>query len=500
MGTFASYNGNMEIPEEKREIFAEQMLKILNYGGMLQFERVNIYGKQIALIKPPEPDADGELEFHYNYFEDDGWESAHFNTNDVMLYTNKIGSDEFNWAIRAAYSLYEAYDEGVGRALQDMSAIDAGYCIGWINHILGTNFTIKNRFRLWEYFERENLSDEYTSDFTIGAIVQSVPVTQYKGLGGIEFADICYILEGTKDLEEEILVKGSYPEMILKARKALQEYYAHNDNKDEKQHRLWQLLVMTYKERNNVSNELSSVAELSLHLPARVFVYLTAELLESNFWELWAKLKDDVYLDEDVSGYASKDVIEKREEFIKALPKEVTTVDFFYNDGIFTFWGTPDSLKSKPNYYISNDERAYWWNEEEDFFSDEMEEWLNKIGKQHKELLTELSIYEIEEKDFLKETLDVLFEVNAYYKRVYAYRDMFYEFLMNFKDANYYAAIKLLKRLSDENKEDGKIIDVIRHSWSTESKNVIFNAGRRRMKRYLAVMANKKLRRKYFGF
>ena len=500
MGTFASYNGNMNIPEEKRKIFVEQMLKILNYGGMLQFDRVNIYGKQIALIKPPEPEAEGELEFHYNYFEDDSWESAHFDTKDAMLYTQKIGSDEFNWAIRAAYSLYEAYDEGVGRALQDISAIDAGYCIGWINHILGTDFTIKNRFRLWEYFEKENLSDGYTRDFSIVGIVQSVPSTQYKGLGGIEFADICFILEGTKDLDEEILVKGSYPETILKAKKALQEYYAPNDTKEERQQQLWNLLKMKCEERNNVNDELGSIAKLSLQLPARVFVYLTAELLDSNFWELWAKLRDNVYIDEDVSGYASKEIIEKREEYRTALPEEVSTVDYFYNDGIFTFWGTPESIKRKPNYYISNDERAYWWNEEEDFFSDGMEDWLNDLGEQHRELLSEMSSYEIEKEDFLKELVDVLFEVNDCYKRVYAYRDMFYEFLMNSKDINYYAAIKLLKRLSDENKDDGKIINVIRSSWSTESKNVIFNAGRRRMKRYLAVMANKKLRRKYFGF
>lgn len=500
MGTFASYNGNMDIPEEKRKIFTEQMLKILNYGGMLQFEKVNIYGKQIALIKPPEPDEDGNVEFHYNYFEDDAWESAQFNTKDATLYTGKIGSDEFNWAIRAAYSLYEAYDEGVGRALQDMTEVDAGYAIGWINHILGTDFTVKNRFRLWEYFEKENLLDGNTSNISIGTIVRSVPSTQYKGLGGIEFADICYILEGTKDLEEEILIKGSYPETILKAKRALQEYYDKNEHHEERQQQLWNLLTMTYEERSNVNNELGTIANLSLRLPARVFVYLTAELLGSNFWELWQKLRMDVYLDEDVSGYASNELIEKREKFREALPEEVPTVDYFYNDGIFTFWGTPDSLKGKPNYYISNDERAYWWNEEEDFFSDGMKEWLTDLGKQHKELLTEIPSSEIEKEGFLQEIVNVLFELNDHYKRVYAYRDMFYEFLMNSKDMNYYAAIKLLKRLSDENKENGKIINVIRGSWSIESKNVIFNAGRRRMKRYLAVLANKKLRKKYFGF
>ena len=40
MGTFARYTGKMDIPEEKRECFGRQMMKILNYGGMMQFEKV----------------------------------------------------------------------------------------------------------------------------------------------------------------------------------------------------------------------------------------------------------------------------------------------------------------------------------------------------------------------------------------------------------------------------------------------------------------------------
>ena len=35
MGTFARYTGKMDIPEEKRECFGRQMMKILNYGGMM---------------------------------------------------------------------------------------------------------------------------------------------------------------------------------------------------------------------------------------------------------------------------------------------------------------------------------------------------------------------------------------------------------------------------------------------------------------------------------
>lgn len=52
MGTFAGYTGKMDIPEEKRECFGKQMMKILNYGGMMQFEKVSLFGHEPASYKP----------------------------------------------------------------------------------------------------------------------------------------------------------------------------------------------------------------------------------------------------------------------------------------------------------------------------------------------------------------------------------------------------------------------------------------------------------------
>ena len=54
--------------------------------------------------------------------------------------------------------------------------------------------------------------------------------------------------------------------------------------------------------------------------------------------------------------------------------------------------------------------------------------------------------------------------------------------------------------IAEENREEGKIIEKARSSWDITSRNVTHNIGRLRLKRYLAVMANKKLREKYFGF
>lgn len=146
MGTFACYMGNMNIPTKKRKLFSEQMMKILQYGGMMQFNRVSMYGKAIVIMRPVEPDEDGDVYFHYNYFEEDSWETAIYNTKEAYLHTEKIGNAEFNDVIMAAYSLYEVYDEDIGYASENGRIQDSGKYIGWINSILGTEFIDKRKF------------------------------------------------------------------------------------------------------------------------------------------------------------------------------------------------------------------------------------------------------------------------------------------------------------------------------------------------------------------
>lgn len=71
--------------------------------------------------------------------------------------------------------------------------------------------------------------------------------------------------------------------------------------------------------------------------------------------------------------------------------------------------------------------------------------------------------------------------------------------MQNGKDIRYIAAIRLFTKLVEENKEEGKYINDIR-GWGTASRQVTFNVGRLRLKRFLAVMANVTLRKKYLGF
>lgn len=71
--------------------------------------------------------------------------------------------------IMAGYMLYEAYNEEAGMAEMNGEIIDITGYMGWVNHILGTAFSMKNRFKLWENAEKcafDNIEMEYEEIFS----------------------------------------------------------------------------------------------------------------------------------------------------------------------------------------------------------------------------------------------------------------------------------------------------------------------------------------------
>ncbi|MBQ7919325.1 MAG: hypothetical protein IJ324_05235 [Lachnospiraceae bacterium] len=332
MGTFGGYYGNCHIDDEKKEVFNEQMAKILNYGGMMDHEEVKIYGQEICLLNPFALREKGYINFYYNYFEDNSWETASYEPEKTSLWTEKIGYAEFADVVMAAYFLYEVYDSNPGFVVINADTINYTEYVGWLNHLLGTEFSMKKRFRLWENAEweasnrlklidEEGQKEEKNSDFSNKFIPRKLEYLS----GGIELADLLYIFHGTESL---------------------------------------------------------------------------------------------------VEGH--KELVEE----------------------------------------IGNEEKA-------------------------------------DDCRFLEEFFQIIKDADAYYKRIFPFRDMFYEFLQNSHKVEYVAAIKLLREIVDaeENRKCGELIKHIRNGgWDMTDKRITQNKGRMRVKRYLAVMANKELRRKVFMF
>lgn len=501
MGTFGSYTGSMKIAEEKKEAFGRQVAKILNYGGMMQFEQISMYGHELGLLKPIELDPEGKVHFHYNYFEDDGWETAGFNAEESYFWSEKIGSAEFCDVVTAVHMLYELYDEGPGYAEVNGDVIGSRFYVGWLNSLLGTDFSMKKRFRLWKNFESYALSrvGDY-DDPPSGVLMDMIPAGLRYAACGVEFADLMNIMEGTEMLTEDEVVPGTYPADVYGCKKAV-EAFLKADPGRENVRRIWELLQKDKAEREQTEEEgLADIAGFSLFLPARVIVYLTTEKKKISFWETWKELRGSVYQDEAMKKYASDELEEERRELIEAPVPPVRTSEFLRQDGWFTFHDTPKELKGKPNYYISDDDRLYWWDgSDEVIISEETDQWLKGLAQRHKDIIDHMDEAGSGQ-DFMKGFLSLFADIDQFYQRIFPFQSMFYDFLQNSGKREYRAALELLKEIADENKEEGKIIEKAKYSWDITSRNVTHNIGRMRLKRYLAAMANKKLREKYFGF
>lgn len=508
MGTYGSYTGRKVISEAKKEEFTEHLLKILNYGGMMQFDVVHLFGREVPLIRPVQLNQEKEASFHYNYFEDDAWENAEYDGKSGYFYSEKIGTREFCWVIMAVYTLYELYIEDSGVAEINGDIINHCEYVAWINQILGTRFSMKKRFRLWDNFEAYAFDrmEYYDDDFDDNIIsfelaLRFIPKELRLAMGSVEWSDICYITKGTDSLSRDTVLPGTYPEIVYNCKLAIEEYLKnHSAEKDLRT--IWSLVKSDRHTRQNLrQTNILPIAELSLKLPARVIVYLTAEIKQLSFWKIWSEIKSEAYTDEIMDSYASEEIMEIRRCMIETPILPLKTSAFLRDNGYFTFYGTPEELKEQPNYYVSDDDRIFWWDgTDEVSISADMDQWLKELSVKHHIIMEKLPEEPEDSTVLLKKFIILLYDINEYYERIYCFQDMFYDFIQSGWKKDYLAAVKLLEILAEQNREPGKIIKTFKGRWDINSKNVTHNPGRIQLKRYLSLMANKKLRKKYFNF
>lgn len=509
MGTFGNYWGNCRIEDDKKSVFDEQITKVLNYGGMMSFEQISMYGHKMGLLKPFEIYPGGSMDFHFNYFEDDSWETAGYDAETSHLYSNKIGGAEFNDVITAAHFLFEMFGTEAGLTCIDGDVVNKQWYVGWLNHLLGTDFSMKNRLKLWENAEivaMESLEwvkdgDANSEVFNHKKLMQIIPKKLRCVAGGTELADLLYTINGTDSLADEELVPESYPYDVWQCKEAIVDFI--KEYKEEAYDKLVEILKMDREARNSLEEGvLHRIGGLSQYMSARVFLYLFCEQEKILFWKRWFDIKPDVYKDEQKKKYASEEIENFRRQKINEPIEKVRTSDFLYQE--YWGWRVPEEVKDQKKVYTTDDDRLYWLDgTDEVIISEETKQWLTELGKHHKELKEELEQKRID-KDykFLEGFLQVLKEVDEYYGRIFPFKSMFYEFLQNGNKPEYIAAIELLREIANDkdNQKAGKLIELVKSSWDLTDGRITRNKGRLRMKRYMAVMANPRLREVYFGF
>lgn len=480
MGSFGCYYGNYHIPEEKRKVFRDQMMKVLNYGGMMSFAFAHDKDFDIPLLVPAEVKGDGECVFWYNYFEDNPWETASFSADDCILMSEKLGSAEFCDVMLAAYFLYEEYDPEPGYVMVNGDPMDPTRYLGWLNHLLGTEFSMEKRFRLWEIFEASAGEDGKDISGVKGQnlLRRLIPERLSKLAEGTELTDIQNILNGTTYMERNVFKVGTYQCDVAGCRNALKAYIAGKDQNIAMQE-IIDLVKKKKTERAALSDpDIASVAAYTIFLPACVILYLSAELVEKEFWHIWSKEKEFVYHDETPRRYTPLHLERKRLEMqMEPVPPIATNAFLGYSDF----------------------DRLYWWDgSDEVMISERTDKWLSNLAKAHREIMTGLG----EESDGLAQLIGALKNADSYYKRIYPFQSMFTEFAAHVNEKEFLAATKLFRRLMEQDsyRTFGAVIERVNGSWDIADRRLTYNPARLSLKRYLSVMANKPLREKYFGF
>lgn len=450
MGTYLGYFGDRTIPEDKREEFTRRVLTILNQGGMVDLEEVSMFGKKIWLMKPLQIRPGQEtITFCYNYFENDIWETAGYRPDACRFYTNKVGWRQFNLVCSAVYVLHEFYADSFGMANRDDHVYDAREIIGWLNYLFGERYTNSRATDLWRIYQLlpdhrkdDNLLPLLPGDASMDAI-----------------GTLIYLTVTREDHEDEwkqlIAVPSHGPEEITIAdciritENALKDLKASDETSEAQ--KLEQLKIALKVGNQKLSAEIPQLCRfiggIASLLPVEVTAKLVADTFSLDFTALLEELKPYAHDVRELWNYKDRQPTE-------AIPP-VPTTSFLD---------------------CSDDDRARWWRPDGDVrFSDEMTAWLAGCRSELEALAQQETLLHGTEP--LRLLMETLYDIQEQHRYVFAFREMFYDFVAHSELPMVQAAIRYLRDLS-EREPDSNV----------------------NLRRYLAVLGNRPLREKVFGF
>lgn len=343
--------------------------------------------------------------------------------------------------------LSELEDNDIGFTMCNGDIVSEEKYVGWINQILGTNYSFRKRFNLWEnvewYIENEKCEEMHIS---MKELFELIPKNLRYAAGGTELADLLWVINGTSSLLPRDLDPDSYAYEVWKCQRAIQEIFIKDlENEEEK---ILSLLQMPRNRRKSVMDPImKKLAKFTLFLPARIVLFLYTEFTGDNFWEIWSAIKSGAYHDEKMKKYASKELELYRKIFIEGPIAPVTTSDFLSQDGYFTFWETPSELVGEENYYISDWDRLYWWGKIEDVeITEEIDIWLNMLVKEYEMILKGKE--QETENAFVDHIFNTMEYLNSFYGRIYLFKEFYNALLNNSHEVRYQA---ILQKFSVEN-------------------------------------------------
>ena len=168
--------------------------------------------------------------------------------------------------------------------------------------------------------------------------------------------------------------------------------------------------------------------------------------------------------------------------FALALAEASTKYDYSFS--------TKDLLRCD-----SDDDRLYWWSDGAFELSPECHEWLADIKEKHQQIMDGIRNGDETEQDMIKKLVVLLEHINEVYRHMYMFKESFYDILAKANSAEARAAVKLLENICVQGEPKMKEL-LENNNWHS----IRCSEPRREMKRYLALLGNRELRKKMLSF
>lgn len=445
MGIFMQHLGEIKIPEEHRAEYAQQALKLLRAGGMMTVEPAQLSGHKLYLLSPPELDEDGKAIGHYNYLDENSGEHWCLNAKNGWFGCGKVVGRCFYRTVAAVHILTSFWSTAYTASIIDGYLIREKDYIGWINYVLGTQYTNHRATQMWEIGKLLHLDDDswVSRNPDIGHLLEDYPPEcadrdqTLSYLAAYHFDELCSILPPLTDEDWEELKQSkmlTIQAIYDQLQSTLREYHQNGGTLEG----VKKFLIMPTEEKRQAIHQQKDTDQQYLlfaffMMPPAVSIACIAKEFDAAFWEIW----------NEIGGQ------------IPEVPR------------LYTPEPCPsvEPLSTQRLLDLNPDDLAYYWTPDSgmqfsDAFQKQLTEWRSELDS-----MTE----SIPPQDFLKAFADRISAGGHIF-----FRDTFYEFIARQAEPQIQAAVLLMGRLAEREDEN--------------------------LKRFHAVLGNPALRKEAFGF
>jgi len=455
MEGYIGHYGEVIIPQSEKAEYLSDVVTLLEAGGMLNLRKVNEFGADLELLRPIDTDGN-KICFNYSYIEDSDCDISITDLTTAGISVKDTKSTVIRRVFEAICILGEFYSKSFALTNIDGEIKDERDSIGWLNYVLDEQYTNKRFDSLWNVYEllhKENAlkNNHFIELLSTDSFLEQICIMDILTYAYVNRTDnyiwreILPEIKEMKNKEDGNLYPGvCFLKLIEIIDQMKEKGYSYDEMKDT-------LFMNIEVSKFEGDEELDRFYFYSKLISKTGCLKILCEQYDKPFWEEYYDSKSQINKEKDIFTRAFED---KREE--KIIEKKTTG----------SFLNIPD------------DELVYHWNNgKEIHLSKSFKKWCISLRKDFNEINKEA--YELQNKEhFAMKLINLLKLADSKYGKIYAFEDMFYEFVENLDKEEYQSAVRLLENLIENNEKKDRTL----------------------VKSYLAILANKQFRDELLGF